>query len=296
MKENQWKGILILVITTLLWGSTFPVTKKLLSIAGTEEILFIRFFFTALILGLIRIKDLLKFRDILAKTGNSIYLLGIVNFLAIYFQTIGLETLSSANAGFITSFSVLLVPVFNHILKIYPFQKKIIISVLFALVGIYILSYGFQYPRKIHSGDLWIFLSAIAYAFYIILVEKVNKSAHPFDILFIVFGITAFLFLIINFNLIDSLLKDKVSSLITFPFIFYMTILVILGSVAAYGLMVYGQKFVSSNLAAMIYLLEPVFASLLAVMFFEEEIFLKTILGGIIILLALYFSVCMQDH
>lgn len=294
MDQKYIKGILVLVITTLFWGSTFPVTKSLLDYASIEEVLLIRFFFTSIILLLLRFRFALSILQSLNNLDKRIFLLGIVNFLAIYWQTIGLKTISSANAGFITAFSVLIVPVMNHIFKIHPFQKKMIISILLALTGIYILSYGLSIPETIHSGDLWILMSAFAYAAYIILVEQVNRYMHPLDILFIIFSITSILFIVVSSGSIIEITSVKNEIFMNSNFIGLMSMLVLPGSVMAYGLMVYGQKFVSSNMAAMIYLLEPVFATLLASVFFNEVIYYHTIAGGSIILFALLISVKIQ--
>ncbi|MDB9787058.1 DMT family transporter, partial [Bacteriovoracaceae bacterium] len=61
--------------------------------------------------------------------------------------------------------------------------------------------------------------------------------------------------------------------------------LAIIGGVLPYLLMVIGQKKVSANVAGPIYLLEPVFATVLAAIFLSEQLTLEKTIGGFLILL-----------
>ncbi len=290
MKEYS-RGLIILFITTILWGSTFPLTKELLRYGTTVEILFLRFFFTSLLLILIRPYYFYSFLRNFWKTDVLLLFLGVINFTAIYLQTIGLETVSSANAGFITALSVLMVPVLNHFRGKYHLERKIILSVIIALLGIYLLSYGFSIPQEMYMGDVWILASAFCYSVYIITVEEVSKKNSAVDILTVVFFITAVIFLIANIPILWTNYGKNREFLMQYEFILYMSLLVVPGSIFSYGMMFYGQRFVPSNLAAMIYLMEPVFATAIAGIFFREPVFTHTILGGMVILLALAVSI-----
>ena len=65
----------------------------------------------------------------------------------------------------------------------------------------------------------------------------------------------------------------------------------IMATVVPYLCMGIGQKDITPTNAAIIYLLEPIFAAIIAMIFIHEKITMMQIIGGIIILSAQFYSV-----
>ena len=102
--NNRSLAIILLIIATFFWGATFTFTKVLVKPLTTNYLLVLRFLIPALIILLIYFNTIKKE---LPAAIRSIPLLtfALISFLAILFQTIGLESTTPSNAGFITAFS-----------------------------------------------------------------------------------------------------------------------------------------------------------------------------------------------
>ena len=291
------QAVFILVFTTFLWGSTFPLTKALTVSMSTLFLLAYRFLGTSILLWILTNKKtwhVIKTAD--KKLRILLLALSLTNLSAIYLQTIGLETTSSANAGFITALSVLFVPVLGFFLNKRNINPRIKIAIPLSILGIYILSYGFSLPSYFLIGDFWILLSALCYAIYIILVDKMAQKISPMPLMTIVFSITAIAAMTIWYFAETETISVYLFSSIS-PYEHSLMILLIIGgTILAYSFMVWGQKYVAAQHAAILYLLEPIFATILASLFFNEHIFLHTIIGSAIVLFALLFVILKEKQ
>lgn len=288
MTENR--AIFLLVITTFFWGSTFPFTKALTQELSVLFILAYRFLGTAVILFVLSYKEWQRIAWP-QKIWFKIIALGLVNLCAIYLQTLGLTTVSSANAGFVTALSVLFVPILDSVIRKNPVQRIVRWSLPISLAGIYLMSYGFDLPRIWNMGDFWVFLSAWCYAIYILLVDELAPHVPANLLMTIVFFITAAASIIFFLIWESRLFWDHLSALHNWSTNFLMWFLILGGTVLPYTFMVRGQKYVPAQQAALIYLLEPLFATLLATVFFREDLFLHTVSGAFLIVVSLIWVI-----
>ena len=144
-------------------------------------------------------------------------------------------------------------------------------------------------------GDILTLFCAIFYSFYIIIVGFISKRVEAIYIIFFIFLLTSILsFSVAIFDVF--ILKNKfylniiVNNINNFDII-NMFYLAIFGSIIPYIMMCIGQKRLNAQVAAIIYLLEPVFAAFIAVLFFNELFFQHKFIGAGIILLAQVFVV-----
>ena len=103
MKSDFLKGGLIakamLLLSTVIWGSTFFIIKNALDEIPPFFLLSVRFFFSALLLGIICWKKWKLFnREYLWKGA----LAGVFLALAYIFQTVGLQHTTPGNNAFLT--------------------------------------------------------------------------------------------------------------------------------------------------------------------------------------------------
>lgn len=315
IKLNRNSAILLLIIATFFWGGTFALTKELtaelispiwivaikfgLTAVLTKElitklispiwIVAIRFGLTALILLIIFFRKILNiFSSQLRSELPKLFLLGLLNFAAIMLQTSALVEIGASNAGFITSLCVLLVPFVDFFFRKKPVLNNIKIAIIIALIGIYIISYGFNLPKEIFLGDILVLLSAIVYSFYIILVGILAKKINAGVLMFFVFFVTglialplAFIISGYNFSSVSIfLINISIKSYINMGF------LIVLGTIIPYIFMGIGQKLINAQTASLIYILEPVFAMLIAMLFFSELARETKFIGAAIIIIA----------
>ncbi len=294
MKLNRTGGIIILILATIFWGSTFAFTKELTGELTPLWVVAIRFGITALILlAMFFPKVLGVYKYQLKKEFLLLLLLGVINFCAIFLQTLSLKDIPASNNGFITSFALLLVPFLEFIFRKKPVRTNIKIAVVVLLSGIYIMSYGFSLPDKVIAGDVLALISALAYAFYIILVDILSKHVNAGALMFFVFLVTTLISLPLAFILDASQSPFNVEflSMLSPETYFNMGFLIIMGTIVPYVLMGTGQRVTDAQTASMIYILEPVFAMTIALLFFGEVPVLMKFVGGVIIVGAQFIGI-----
>ncbi len=283
--------IMSLTLATFFWGATFVASKHLLQYLTSFQLLTVRFLAPALLLYLFFFRPIHReFKK--ALSSKMLWSFGLVNFLAIYFQTQGMKYTSASNAGFITAFSVILVPL---VLKVH-FQRKLStatwLPLLMSCLGIYFISFQFQLPQSYNFGDFLVFISALCYAYHITLLGELSQKFSGPTIMFSSF-------------LVTSLLASAFSALKEWPHpalflessvFFSLLFLIILGGLVPYLLMAYGQKHLHAQLAALIYLLEPIFALLLAMLYLKEMFTMEQFLGSGLILVSLVWAISIDNQ
>ena len=270
-------AIVLLIIATVFWGSNFAFTKSLTNALSPMWLIAVRFCFASLLLFLMFLLPIINgSRRLLKEIGHGtmkrILLLGFINFVAIYLITKGLTEIAISNSGFIISLSILFIPFIEFVFRKRRISSNVKIAAVVAIFGIYFMSYGFSIPGHFAKGDIITLLCAVIYSVYIILIDIIAKrKVHAACLMFYVFLITAILssvhclvFSPLNWSPTFAVLMNDRHVL------FDMCFIVVFGSVLPYLLMGVGQKIVDTQTAAFVYILEPVFAMIIAIFFFSE--------------------------
>jgi len=150
------RGILALLLVTLVWGTTFPAMKELTLHFSAQWIIFLRFAIAGVLLSPFLWKP---GRDDLVSGG----LLGVLLFFCFVFQVEGLALTSSNRNAFICGMSVLMVPLLDLLAGKLP-EKRIVFALVLAVSGLALLCWdGGSWGR----GDTYAMASAVAFAVYI---------------------------------------------------------------------------------------------------------------------------------
>lgn len=295
-KSPKKVAIITLVIATALWGSTFALGKALTGYITPLELITIRFLISALLMLIIFIKPIIRaVRNLKSSIALWLLLFGLVNFVSIFLQTVGLSLIEASNSGFITSLSTLFVPVIEYFIRKKKVGSNIRIALFIAFIGVYLLSYGFSLPRGGSPGDLLTLLCALLYGFYIIIVDIVSKKIEASFIMFSAFIITGLsgglVWLLTSLNDLSSQVNRLITTLNAPAPLILMALLVIGGTVIPYTMMGAGQKQLNAQTSALIYLLEPLFATLFALLMGQEVLSAYKIAGGVLILAGQYIAI-----
>ena len=105
--NTQVKADFMMLIVTMLWGSSYLFMKMGLDSLQGFNLIALRFCLAFLLAGIVFYKRLMKINS---KTVLYGFLLGTILFLAISVVTMGLNFTSISNAGFLFSLSVVFVP------------------------------------------------------------------------------------------------------------------------------------------------------------------------------------------
>ena len=125
-----------LLFVTIIWGLTFVLVKAALNDAPPFSFAALRFGLATLITILIVNKN------IITLTKNEIIggiLCGFFLFLGYAFQNFGLMNTTATKSAFITSISVLIVPLLLFAMNIQKVKLRIWVAVLLATLGLYLL-------------------------------------------------------------------------------------------------------------------------------------------------------------
>ena len=261
-------------IIALIWGATFLVVKDAIDLETFPPFIFASIRFALAAICIIFFVD---FKSI-KKNALGPILCGIVLFIGYGFQNYGLEATSPTNSAFITSISVLMVPIILYIFRIEKISLRIWISVLLAFIGIQMIS-----PNGFNIGDKLTFGCALSFAIHIIMQDKFNKE--KIINFFVIQSSVAALF-----SFIASLIVEDISQVIfSNEAIIAVLVTGILGTTFALLVMIWAQKILSATETAIIIAMEPVFAALFSVYFGYEILGFISYVGAGLVIFAIIF-------
>ncbi len=275
-KEN--KAVIVLVITTLIWGGTFPLIKVLLHRLTPMQLLTYRFFFASLVSIPFFIKGLI--RDI--KVIVKIALLGMLLYVAYYTQTVGLKYTTSSKSAFITGLYVVFTPILALIFVREKPTFKLMFSMFLSIVGLALLSGISVKESNINKGDMITLISAFTFAMQIVLTALYAKKL---DIKFIT-AVQMIVMFLLSLPFSSNFLPVKTPIII----ILSLAFLGIFANTLAILAETYSLKYINPNKASILFTLEPVFAGSFAFLFLHEHLTRKGIFGAILILIAMYIA------
>ena len=263
-----------LLITALIWGATFIVVKDAIDLVTFPPFIFASVRFTLAALCVILLFDFKYLKeDFLGPC-----LCGIMLFIGYGFQNYGLEATTPTNSAFITSISVLMVPIILYLLKLEQVSLRIWISVILAFIGIQMIS-----PEGFNIGDKLTFGCAFSFAIHIIMQDRFNKD-RVINFFVIQSLVAAFL------SFLASLVVEDITKVIfSNEAIIAVLITGILGTTFALLVMIWAQKILSASETAIIIAMEPVFAALFSVYFGYEVLGFLSYIGGVIVIFSIIF-------
>jgi len=270
-------GVLILLLVTLVWGTTFPLLKSAAADLGGVEISAFRFIVAAICMS----PFLLSAPRRAWIDGALLGVLGLASYVA---QAYGLQFISSNRSAFLTSLNVLMVPLLGL-----AFGGRITWTVMaagaLACLGIGLMSWE---GGGNLAGDAATIVCALAYALYVIVLSQ-RSSKHEAKHLAAT-QIAVMAVLGTAWMLTQS--ADSLATLTTRA-VPHATTLLYLGAVATAGMLflqAVGQRRVAAEKAALIFAMEPVFAALFGWMWLGELLGWRGVAGGAFVIGALVLS------
>ena len=268
-----------LLVVAIIWGLTFILVKAALNDAPP-------FSFTALRFGLATlITFLIVNKNIIAINKNEIIggiLCGFFLFLGYAFQNFGLMNTTATKSAFITSVSVLIVPLLLVAMDIQKVKLRIWLAVVLATFGLYLLILP---GGGINIGDVITFGCAVCFALHIIAQDNCLKKGIrllPF------FCIQLAFVTLISF--IHAQVFEPEAIIWSTRLINAIIITGIFATLIAFLIMVWAQKILNPSETALIFSMEPVAAALFAMVFAGEILGLLGWIGGGFVCLAVVYG------
>ncbi len=271
---KQLKADVALFLVTIGWGASFLLTKNTLDYLPTYNFLAIRFFLAFFLSSMIFIKKMIKIDKNTLKYG---IILGVLLFAHYAFQTVGLNYTTVSKSAFVTGINVILVPVFSTLLMKKSPNKKTVISTIIAFIGLAMLTLN-KNALGVNIGDIYTFICAVLFAFYIILVGKYTVNVESISLAIIQLGVVSLLSLITSFAVETPTIPTDYNAWIN------IIILSVACTSGAYIVQSVAQKFTSPTHTALIYTAEPVFAAIFGYIILGELLNTKGTIGAVLIL------------
>lgn len=268
-----------LLVVVAVWGYTFVAIKDALALITPFNFLAVRFIISLLLLVLIFRKELKRITGSELKGGAVI---GVFLFLAYAFQTTGLRYTTASNAGFITGFSVVLVPVFSSLfLKSVP-DRASIAGVLLSAAGLFLLSYNGSFT--LNKGDILVFFCAIAVAMHILSVGYYSGRNSAVRITMVQIAVVTLL------SVLCALLSGRPEIPRQTSVWGAIVVCSVFATVGAYLVQNTMQRFTSPTHTALIFSVEPVFAGIFGYCLLGETLSANAVTGCALILAGMCIS------
>ncbi|MBI1807542.1 MAG: DMT family transporter [Ignavibacteria bacterium] len=283
--SKQRRAELLLLSITLVWGSTFVITKSVLDENSPLFYTSLRFFLSAAVLFAFFPKRLIRIPRSAITSGS---VLGVFLYIGFAFQTVGLQYTTASKSAFFTGMLVVLTPIVHfiaqHFLKLQKKALKVgnIIGVICAATGLYLLTSPSDGGFNI--GDGLTLICALMFAFYIVYLDFVSDEPDKMQLTFVMFLVCAVL------GMACALLFEHIDAHYTAQYITSLLYLTIFATVIAMGVQNRYQGDTTPTRAAVIFAMEPVIAGIFAYVVRGEIIGIGGMIGGGAIIAGLLLS------
>lgn len=285
--NRNLKGSLILLLTAIIWGSSFVSQKVGIETVGPMTFIGLRTLLGSIVLlPVIFITDKAKKSENIMPFSNKTLLkgglyCGIFLCIASTLQTFGMKYIDAGKSGFLTSLYMIFVPIIGIFMG-KKLNVKTVIAVFMALIGMYLLCMknGFS---SVNIGDILVLLCAVFFSFHIMVIDKFSPNVDGVKLSclqFFVAGAIASLGMII---IEKPTLNDIIMSSMPIAYSGIMSCGV------AYTLQIIGQKYAEPTIATIIMSLESVFAALSGWLFLNEIMTTREFFGCLIVFLAVIY-------
>lgn len=269
-----------LLFCAVFWGASFPTMKILVGIYPACWLLFLRFSAGALMIYIFfhrRIHE--SFRKVI-KGG---VIIGVMLFIAITTQTIGLRYIGGGRSAFISATYVLMVPFMIWIVnQKFPGWFTILAAVL-CVLGMYLLT-GDDSGGESLSGDILTVICAVMFAVHVIAISRYAHDSDPVALSFVEFVSFA------ACSLASSIIFESPAEYLSMNGLAELIFTIIFSTFGCYMVQVVAQKYAEPSHATIIMSLESVFGLVSSIIFLNESVTMRMLAGCGLIFIAVMIS------
>ena len=274
-------AIFLLILTTVLWGTSFIITKNI-----TKDVpifLYLGLRFSIALFGFIPFFP--HFKKLNRKVIVMGFTTGMLYFLGMVFQTYGLQSTTAGKTGFITGLSTVMVPFLTWLGFKKPLNIRIWFAVILSIIGMaFLLLEG---ESGFIIGDILVLVCAVFFAFYIVLNDKYVRITDVY-----LYSIIQIIVITISSFVCSLLLGESYDLLSSSPtFWFVMIYMGIAVMTLTFIFQNWSQQYQGPTQTAIIFTLEPVFAALFGFLIGAEILSVYAWIGCGLIFMAILITV-----
>lgn len=272
----------MLIAITAVWGSSFAISKDLLTRMSVPDYLALRFLTAALVVGLVRPAALFRAGWRVVSVG---VFLGLIYFLGQLLQFVGLQHTAPTVSAFVVSMYVVFTPLFAAVLSRRLPTRRTALATLLAATGVAVMSLrGFA----VGWGELLTLIAASLYAVHIVALGRWARAETAYALAVVQLTTMGVVFLAAAST--DGIQLPQRSD---WPAFLYLALL-------AGGLAILVQTWAQAHLAAavvaILMVLEPVWAAVFGLAIFGESLDQRVLIGAALILLGLLVTATTRWH
>jgi len=267
---------MFLLLAVVLWSTTFALMKESLGSISPALLVLIRFAIAATVVYVF-FRSRIEFTWINLLKGLAI---GIPEYVGFMLQVTGLTMTTASKNAFITGLSIVVAPVLSFLFLGEQRSWKVALALLLAVNGLWIISFGFTLRiGGMGMGDFLTLLCALAFGVQVFLIHLFSQKESFYAATFFQLLAVAMCALVYALATKQTLVVNAVS----WPSLLYLAIFT-----TAITLLLQNrfQHDVTVAQASVIYSLEPVFATLLAVLFIGEQMGPAILVAGVLMFTA----------
>jgi len=284
--DSRSAALALLVLSSILWGSSFVSVKIGLAYVDPYNFAFLRLVFGASVLLIVLLLRR-RFRFAVLKQ-RSVWFLGILNGGGFLLQYVGLVFTTAAKTALLIDINVLIVAILSWWLFQEPFGKWKQLSVLVGVVGAVMITTNGDLSSLTSGqllGDALVFLAGLVWAFFIvlhkqILLEKDQDVIELSTVVMLATALVLFLPAIILGRLPSSVIPVQGWALVAYT--------AIACTVLPYAMWIFALKAVTATVATVVGMFEIVATMILSSLFLGEVYNTTTLIGALLILVALF--------
>ncbi|MFW9262317.1 DMT family transporter [Nostoc sp. CALU 546] len=267
------RGIIAIAIVSLIWATTFPITKDAVTSISPAVLTASRFTVAAAIFTP-------YLRSLNAQILRDGTVLGLLLFACFAFQAIGLETANANRGGFIFSLNVILVPLLAALFG-QPLLLKTVLAAGVALIGIGIMCWE---NGSLGIGDLFLFGDTFVFGVYMLVLQGTAQRHSTLSLTAIQLWIVAVLSAVWAAPEIVGQFETLRNN---YGLILYLGLV---GTAGTTWLETIGQQWISASEAALLCTLDPVLTSVFSFWLLGEKFGVRGLIGTALVLAALILS------
>ena len=282
----RWRADAALVVAAFFFGTTFLVVQDAVERIDPLPFLAIRFLIGAAVLGLV------AHRRTAARTAQQATgrpgtrgelrdgaLAGMLLLAGYVLQTVGLQYTTAATSAFITYMLVVFVPFISFATTRQAPHPLTLVGVVLAVAGLVLLTGGAD--SGFGRGEVLTLGCAVAFAAHLVFLGDVAPRHDPVRLTTVQLATVGAACLVPATVQGGFAVDGGALAAAAFTGVF--------ATAVAFLAMVWAQRVVSPSRAAIILLLEPVFAALLSALV-DEPLTAATVAGGALILIAVLLA------
>lgn len=294
----------ILLITAAIWGLAFVAQRKGMESLDPFTFNAVRFALGAATVWVIRIVGGVIKSSAANKPGSisplllsrqalrgSVYL-GMLMFMAVSFQQVGLLWTTAGSAGFITGLYVVFVPLIG-VFRGQRIKRWVVIAVLMSVFGLALINGSARLQASL--GNLLVLLGAVFWALHVQAIDTLTRRHPSLDLALgqYLSCMLMSLFFSVGYQALIPDGKGFYQSIWKDIWIAALPVLYagVMSVGVAFTLQLHAQKKVQPHTAAVILCLEGVFAMLGGIMLLGERVSLISAIGAITLLAAMIITV-----